>query len=368
MWPIIRDAFRDASPQIRSQIRWVIVFWIVMVTLQIWDSADGRGVSGVAEFLSALLGSSGAALLGVAYGLQRTLDDVTGRGRAAGEQAAVQQVLIALPALGFASGVALGGASMLMIVRVLLGTEWQLAVVASAVYLLLISIAARTVLNSARTLFRHATVEAAAAATARSEATSAQLAALQARLNPHFLFNALNTVASLVRTSPPAAERVVENLAAVLRATLERTASSMGSVRDEIDYVRSYLALEQERWGSRLAVVWNIADDVLDLSLPPLLLQPLVENALRHGLGGQLEGGNIQIGLKRDGGRLLISVADDGVGFRQTWREGTGLSSVRQRLQSLYGANASMTIDRTERGASVSIAMPATPAVDVCAS
>ena len=368
MWPIIRDAFRDASPQIRSQIRWIGVFWALMVTLQIWDSSDGRGVSGVAEFLSALLGCSGAALLGVAYGLQRTLDDVAGRRRVGRDLAAVDQVLIALPALGFASGVALGGAMMLMIVRMLLGVEWPLAVVGSTVYLLLIVVAARTVMHSARTLFRHATVQAAAAATARSEATTAQLAALQARLNPHFLFNALNTVASLVRTSPPAAERVVENLSYVLRSTLERTTASSGSVREEVAYVRSYLALEQERWGSRLDVVWNVTDDVLDLALPPLLLQPLVENALRHGLGGRLEGGTIRIEARADHGQLLIAVTDDGVGFAQHWREGTGLSSVRQRLATLYGSAGSMTIERTPRGASVSITMPASPAARVCES
>jgi signal transduction histidine kinase len=368
MWPIIRDALRDASPQIRAQIRWIIAFWVLMVTLQIWDSADGRGVSGVAEFLSALLGSSGAALLGVAHGLQRTLDEAAGRSRASGEQAAVQQVLIALPALGFVSGVALGGATMLMLVRLFLGTEWQLAVVGCGVYGMLIFLAARTVLNSARTLFRHATVEAAAAATARSEATTAQLAALQARLNPHFLFNALNTVASLIRTSPPAAERVVENLSVVLRATLERTAASTGTVRAEVDYVRSYLVLEQERWGSRLTVEWDVADEVLDFSLPPLLLQPLVENALRHGLGGCMEGGRIQIALRGDATRLRITVVDDGVGFGQNWREGTGLASVRERLESLYGDAGHLLIEKLERGAAVSIVMPATPAAAACGS
>ena len=368
MWPIIRDAFRDASPQIRSQIRWVIAFWVLMVMLQIWDSADGRGVSGLAEFLSALLASSGAALLGVAFGLQRSLDEAAGRGRASGEQAAVQQVLIALPALGFASGVALGGAMMLMLVRMFLGTEWPLAVVGCAAYGLLIGLAARTVLNSARTLFRHATIEAAAAATARSEATTAQLAALQARLNPHFLFNALNTVASLVRTSPQAAERVVENLSVVLRATLERTASSTGTVRNEVEYVRSYLELEQERWGSRLTVEWDVAIDALDLSLPPLLLQPVVENALRHGLGGRMDGGRIQIALHSDPGTLRITVVDDGVGFRENWREGTGLASVRQRLESLYGDAAHLMVETLDRGAAVSIVMPATPAASPCAS
>jgi signal transduction histidine kinase len=368
MWPIIREAFRDASPQIRRQIQWVGLFWTAMVMLQIWDSSDSRGVSGLAEFLSALLGISGAALLGVAFGLQRTLDDAASRGRAAGEHAAVHQVLIALPALGFASGVALGGATMLMLMRLLLGTQWQLAIAGFAAYLFLVALAARTVLDSARTLFRHATAYASAAATARGEATAAQLAALQARLNPHFLFNALNTVAALVRTSPPAAERAVENLSDVLRATLERTAATTGTVRDEVAYVRSYLTLEQERWGRRLRVEWDVADEALDLALPPLLLQPLVENALRHGLGGRLDGGTIRIEVRLESHELRIGVTDDGVGFPAHWREGTGLSSVRRRLESVHGPAGRLTVERGARGTSVMASMPAVHPADVCAS
>jgi LytS/YehU family sensor histidine kinase len=218
--------------------------------------------------------------------------------------------------------------------------------------------AGRTVLDSARTLFRHATTQAAAAATARSQATAAHLAALQARLNPHFLFNSLNTVAALVRTSPPAAERVIENLSDVLRATLERSGAAEGSVRDEVGYVRAYLALEQERWGDRLTVTWDVADDALEMSLPPLLLQPLVENALRHGLAARMSGGTIQVRIRVDGGRLELSVTDNGVGFAPAWREGTGLSSVRQRVETLYGAEGRVIVERSGPGASVRVSVP----------
>ena len=121
MWPIVRDALAEASPPIRSQIRWVIVLWCVLVVGQMWDSRNAEGVSGVAEFLSAVLGATGVALLGAAHTLQRTMDEAACRPRRREDAAALQQVLLALPALGFASGAALGAAAALMVLRALLG-------------------------------------------------------------------------------------------------------------------------------------------------------------------------------------------------------------------------------------------------------
>jgi hypothetical protein len=157
MWPIVRDALADASPSVRSQIRWVVTAWIGVVALQIWDSRNAAGPAGVAEFLSALLGVSGVALLGTAFSLQRTMDEAAVRPRPTGEAIAVQQVLIALPALGFAAGVALAAAAVLMVLRVMLGAELLLGAVALTVYGAMLVFAGRTVMNSARTLFRHAT-------------------------------------------------------------------------------------------------------------------------------------------------------------------------------------------------------------------
>ncbi len=183
-----------------------------------------------------MLGVTGVALLGAAHTLQRTMDEAAARPRRHEDANALQQVLLALPALGFASGVTLGAAAALMVLRALLGTEWLLTLAAMTAYGFMLLFAGHTVTNSARTLFRHATNQAALAAGARNQAAAAQLAALQMRMNPHFLFNALNTVASLVRSNPPAAERVVENLADVLRQTLRRSAGSMGTVQEEIEY------------------------------------------------------------------------------------------------------------------------------------
>jgi signal transduction histidine kinase len=357
MWPIVRDALADASPPIRRQIRWLVGFWCVLVLAQMWDSRNAAGVAGVAEFLSAVLGATGVALLGAAHTLQRTMDETASRPMPYPHAAALQHVLLALPALGFASGVALGAAAALMALRALLGTELLLVVVALPMYVGLLVFAGYTVTNAAGTLFRHATHQAAIAADARSQAAAAQLAALQARMNPHFLFNALNTVASLVRSDPPAAERVVENLSDVLRQTLRRSTGSIGTVAEEIEYVRAYLTLEQERWGSRLRVEWDVDEESHSRSLPPLVLQPLVENALAHGIGSRLTGGTIGITV-RAGDSLTIRVKDDGPGFPVLWIDGTGLGNLRERLQTIYGDRATLDVESDADGAQVTVTLP----------
>jgi signal transduction histidine kinase len=359
MWPIVRNALSDASPPIRSQIRWIVALWCGLVLLQIWDSRDAEGVAGVAEFLSAILGSTGVALLGAAHTLQRTMDESASRPRPREDAVAVQQVLLALPAIGFASGVALGAAAALMVIRALLGTEWLLTVSALTAYVGMLFFAGHTVTNSARTLFRHATHQAAIAAAARDQAAAAQLSALQARMNPHFLFNALNTVASLVRSNPPAAERVVENLSDVLRHTLRRSEGRAGTVEEEIEYLRAYMTLEQERWGSRLRFEWDVDDAARARELPPLVIQPLVENALAHGIGSRMDGGTIRVAV-RAGDSLTIRVADDGPGFPVRWQEGTGLGNLRERLRTIYGDRATLDVASDASGACVTVTVPAT--------
>ena len=219
--------------------------------------------------------------------------------------------------------------------------------------------AARFLHLTTRFLFQHASEQAEAAARAKAEATEAQLTALQAQMNPHFLFNALNTVAALVRTNGRAAEETVEHLAEVLRRTLDRSRSSAGSVADEIEYLEAYLAVEQQRYGTRLQVQWSVDPATLNLHLPPLTLQPLVENALRHGIGSRLEGGRITIETTRSNGHLQLSVTDDGAGFPARFREGTGLGNLRQRLLTLYADHQSLDIDSSAQGSRVHIEIPA---------
>jgi two-component system LytT family sensor kinase len=215
------------------------------------------------------------------------------------------------------------------------------------------------IVHTSRFLYRHATEQAELAARAQAQATEAQLAALQAQMNPHFLFNALNTVAALVRTNGKEAEHTVEHLSEVLRRTLDRTRSNSGTVAEEIDYLRAYLGVEQQRYGNRLIVEWSVADDALPLALPPLTLQPLVENALRHGIGSKLEGGRVAIAAVRNNGSLQLCVSDDGVGFPARYREGTGLGNLRQRLATLYPQRHELVIDSGTEGSRITLTIPA---------
>jgi LytS/YehU family sensor histidine kinase len=315
-------------------------------------------VAGFAEFFSAVLGVTGAACLGIAHSLQMAMEEVAARPHRPGEAHAVQQALVALPAVAFAAGVVLGGAVLAWLLRWFIGVRPWLSFTAILIFGGLVLFAGRTVVRSARMLFAHASQQAAAAAQARSDATAAQLGALQARMNPHFLFNALNTVASLVRSDPRTAERVVENLADVLRRTLDQSALRSTTVAEEVDYLRAFLALEQQRWGDRLRIAWDVAEDARDVGMPPLMLQPIVENALRHGLGSRMSGGCITIAVRRDAGRLVAAVTDDGEGFVPGWREGTGLGNLRERLETLFGPEARLQIDPLERGSRVTVQIP----------
>jgi signal transduction histidine kinase len=225
-------------------------------------------------------------------------------------------------------------------------------------YAAFVIMAVRTVSDTMRFLHRYAREQAEVATEAQDHATRAQLSALQAQLNPHFLFNALNTVAALVRTNPPAAEETVGNLAQVLRRTLERSRRTLATLDDEVDYLEAYLSGEKERFGDRLTVEWSIDPSTRALKIPPMTLQPLVENSLKHGIGGQLQGGTLTIRSAIEAGSLLLEVADDGAGFLPHFREGTGLRNLRERLEALYGGESKLHVDREATGASVTVRIP----------
>jgi hypothetical protein len=357
VWPIIRGALAGAGPRVRRLVRLIALFALVMIALQVWDSRNAEGPGGVAEFLSVALGVAGIALLGLATALQLSMEGVA-HATPSEDDPGRQRVLLALPAVGFGAGIALAGATILMIVRGVLGAEIPLFAMGTLVYGGLTIVAARTVMRSVRTLFEFAGRQARAAAEHRAAATAARLDALQARMNPHVLFNALNTVASLVRSNPPAAERVVETLAGVLRRTLDRSSDMEGTVADEIDYVRACLALEAERWGPHLKVTWNVDERLLSRPMPAFVIQPLVENALKHGLGTRLDGGHVEISLGGDEDGLTVRVADDGTGFARNWVEGMGLGTLRRRLAAMYGTEAKLTIDSRPGASSVVVRVP----------
>jgi LytS/YehU family sensor histidine kinase len=193
----------------------------------------------------------------------------------------------------------------------------------------------------------------------RAALRTAELSLLKSQLNPHFLFNALNTVAALTRSNPRVAESTVEHLAEVLRATLERSQQSRATLAEEVRFVRAYLAVEAQRFGDRLRVEWAIDPDTEPLEVPPFVLQPIVENALKHGIGSRAHGGRIRISAEPAADRLRLTVEDDGEGFDRRFQDGTGLGNLRERLAVLYGSAAALTVHPVPAGARVSIDLPA---------
>ncbi len=171
----------------------------------------------------------------------------------------------------------------------------------------------------------------------------AELRAFKAQFNPHFLFNSLNSIASLVTGDPATARQVCVQLGELLRSVLTASGSGSHPLAEELALVRRYLAIEQVRFGSRLEVVEEIAPECLDCSVPPLVLQPLVENALKHGIAHLLAGGVVRITARSAGRRLQVAVANptDPDAPRQH-RPGFGLALVRQRLQAEHGAEAGL--------------------------
>jgi two-component system, LytTR family, sensor histidine kinase AlgZ len=168
----------------------------------------------------------------------------------------------------------------------------------------------------------------------------ARVEALQARIRPHFLFNSMNTVAALVRVDPAAAERTVENLSELFRAALGQQDTHNGTLGEELQLVDRYLAIEQLRLGERLRVRRELDDLPRDASLPVLLLQPLVENAVRHGIQPRIDGGEVVLRGERDGDIMRIEVSNPLADTPTTGGSGHGLNNVRQRVSYHYGPRA----------------------------
>ncbi len=168
----------------------------------------------------------------------------------------------------------------------------------------------------------------------------AQVAALQARIRPHFLFNSMNTVAALIRVDPAAAERTIEDLSELFRAALGQHDSRDGTLGEELALVDRYLAIEQLRLGERLRVTRQLQDLPMDFPLPRLLLQPLVENALRHGVQPLRGGGDVRLAGHRDKGMLVIDIDNPLPQTPGQPGHGHGLDNVRQRIAYRYGPRA----------------------------
>jgi two-component system LytT family sensor kinase len=191
----------------------------------------------------------------------------------------------------------------------------------------------------------------------------ARLAALTSQINPHFLFNTLNSVSSLIRTNPNQARLMVVKLSKVLRRLL-RKHENFSALRDELSFIEDYLSIEVTRFGDKLHFDKEVADDTLDMLVPSMLLQPLVENSIKHGLSSKVEGGTIRIRTRRSDARLHILVEDDGVGIPEAklatlLEHGIGVSNVNERLKVLFGGDYRMWIDsQPGRGTRIQLEMP----------
>ena len=219
----------------------------------------------------------------------------------------------------------------------------------------------------ARVFYRASVARAVALERMRSELGRAELRALRAQVNPHFLFNTLNSIAALIHENPAAAEDVVTRLADVFRHALTASGREHTRLADELDFLRSWLAIERVRFGDRLRVVEDVEPGLDDVPVPGLLFQPLIENAVRYAVAPRAEGGTITLRVRRDpsGDTLTAEIADDGPGFAPGARpagNGVGLDSVRERLRLGGGKHAFALESGPGSGTRVRITLPLAPA------
>lgn len=187
----------------------------------------------------------------------------------------------------------------------------------------------------------------------RELTSSAQIRALQAQIRPHFLFNTLNVLSNLIHSDARKAEDLTEELAAVFRYTLEATRMEWVPLEDEIRFVTSYLRIEKARFEHRLTYSIELGPDTKPFRIPPMILQPLVENAVKHGVSSRTEGGVVHLTAKSDSGRLILVVQDIGKGVKSEENlhgQGIGLKNVRDRLKHIYRDQAELDLSVVEPG------------------
>jgi LytS/YehU family sensor histidine kinase len=185
--------------------------------------------------------------------------------------------------------------------------------------------------------------------------TRTHLQLLRMQLQPHFLFNTLNTVAELVHTDPDTADQMITRLGRLLRLSLDHAGHQVVPLRQEIDFLRMYVEIEQVRFQDRLQIVWNVAPDTLDAAVPTLLWHPVLENAIRHGVTPLAGRGRIAIASHRQGDDLVLEIRDNGIGLPPGGvpREGVGLRNIRERVGQLYGSKAHFTLESAFGGGTV---------------
>jgi sensor histidine kinase YesM len=194
---------------------------------------------------------------------------------------------------------------------------------------------------------------------AQTAALEARLSSLESRLHPHFLFNTLNAISALIHDDPDQAERTVERLAALLRFSLDATERGMVPLADELKIVTDYLEIEKTRLDERLAYTVEASPELAAFEVPPLVVQTLVENSVKHAIAARSSGGRIRVEVSVNGANVVISVWDDGPGFTPAaMLPGHGLENLQSRLAARFGDAARFDVSRRDGGTLVTVAVP----------
>jgi hypothetical protein len=231
-------------------------------------------------------------------------------------------------------------------------------------FLFIIVSAAIKIANAGRVKAEAKAAEAQEMAEAESlkrQVVEARMAAMQAQVEPHFLFNTLASIDHLIEVDPPRASRMQKNLIALLRASMPAMRESAATLGRELQVVRPYLEILKVRMEDRLRAEVSVAEGLYSADFPPMMLQSLVENAIKHGLEPKPEGGTLRVDAEVVHGKLAVTVADTGVGFGRaaTAGAGTGLNSIRERLKLIYGAQAELRIvGNSPTGTRVTVVVP----------
>jgi LytS/YehU family sensor histidine kinase len=214
------------------------------------------------------------------------------------------------------------------------------------------------------TYYREAQDRTVAAAKLETKLVETQLQTLQSQLHPHFLFNTLHAISALMHSNVDQADRMLSRLAALLRMTLDNVGQQEVTLKEELDFLERYLEIEQTRFRDRLTVKFDVAPEALDALVPWMVLQPLVENSIKHGISPKPGPGTIEVTARGENGRLVIEVRDDGLGLSQdaltALQSGIGLSTTRARLHHLFGRDYQFEFHRrtSVKGVMVKVVIP----------
>ena len=227
----------------------------------------------------------------------------------------------------------------------------------------LMTYAAIVGLSYALRYYRESQARAVKTANLETRLMEARLKTLEAELHPHFLFNTLHAISTLVHVDPDAADRMISRLSDLLRLTFDRSGAAAIPLKEELEFLQKYLQIEQIRFRDRLSIEFDIDPETLGIDVPRLLLQPLVENAIKHGISPRSGSGIVRISSKRIDETLWIEVRDNGVGLspnaRASLHKGVGLANTRDRLECLYSGAHRLEFSEAEGGLAVRVSIPA---------